>query len=201
MVFLLLVALAYGPAWLFVGWMEPFYVRLLALGLDQIYGWIGGKLAFGTELGMLVFASAVPPSFKADVGADQAYANLPFLMALLAVTPGMRMSRRWISFACGCGLLYLTHVAFLVTKVESSLIQAAHPLGNGNPLVWASLDYSMEFLGKGFFPIGIWLLLALPYMTGRLDERWPRSAPQSAGRNEPCPCGSGKKYKNCCGHT
>ncbi|MFR7895260.1 MAG: SEC-C metal-binding domain-containing protein [Dysosmobacter sp.] len=19
------------------------------------------------------------------------------------------------------------------------------------------------------------------------------------GRNEPCPCGSGKKYKNCCG--
>jgi preprotein translocase subunit SecA len=21
------------------------------------------------------------------------------------------------------------------------------------------------------------------------------------GRNEPCPCGSGKKYKNCCGRT
>jgi preprotein translocase subunit SecA len=22
-----------------------------------------------------------------------------------------------------------------------------------------------------------------------------------AGRNEPCPCGSGKKFKNCCGRT
>jgi preprotein translocase subunit SecA len=22
-----------------------------------------------------------------------------------------------------------------------------------------------------------------------------------AGRNDPCPCGSGKKYKNCCGRT
>ena len=22
---------------------------------------------------------------------------------------------------------------------------------------------------------------------------------RKVGRNEPCPCGSGKKYKNCCG--
>src|SRR5437660_10199071 len=27
-----------------------------------------------------------------------------------------------------------------------------------------------------------------------------RSIPK-VGRNEPCPCGSGKKYKNCCGRT
>ena len=26
----------------------------------------------------------------------------------------------------------------------------------------------------------------------------PRRAPIKIGRNEPCPCGSGKKYKNCC---
>jgi hypothetical protein len=27
----------------------------------------------------------------------------------------------------------------------------------------------------------------------------PYQAPQKVGRNEPCPCGSGKKYKRCCG--
>jgi hypothetical protein len=27
----------------------------------------------------------------------------------------------------------------------------------------------------------------------------PQLAPQSVGRNDPCPCGSGKKYKKCCG--
>jgi uncharacterized protein len=27
----------------------------------------------------------------------------------------------------------------------------------------------------------------------------PRRNPDRAGRNDPCPCGSGKKYKNCCG--
>jgi hypothetical protein len=31
------------------------------------------------------------------------------------------------------------------------------------------------------------------------DERTPYVAPEKVGRNEPCPCGSGKKYKKCCG--
>ena len=34
------------------------------------------------------------------------------------------------------------------------------------------------------------------------DEEKPRTVKRSApkvGRNDPCPCGSGKKYKNCCG--
>jgi hypothetical protein len=35
---------------------------------------------------------------------------------------------------------------------------------------------------------------------GELDEgpMEPYRAPQKLGRNEPCPCGSGKKYKKCC---
>ena len=33
-------------------------------------------------------------------------------------------------------------------------------------------------------------------------RRWSRGEPvrsTKVGRNEPCPCGSGKKYKKCCG--
>jgi preprotein translocase subunit SecA len=33
-----------------------------------------------------------------------------------------------------------------------------------------------------------------------LDLPVRRSGPK-VGRNEPCPCGSGKKYKNCCGRV
>ncbi|MGQ9367414.1 YchJ family protein [Azospirillum sp. ST 5-10] len=35
------------------------------------------------------------------------------------------------------------------------------------------------------------------YVDGVMGQR-PRSAPK-VGRNDPCPCGSGKKYKKCCG--
>ena len=31
------------------------------------------------------------------------------------------------------------------------------------------------------------------------DQPSPRKAEKKVGRNQPCPCGSGKKYKNCCG--
>ncbi len=37
------------------------------------------------------------------------------------------------------------------------------------------------------------------YTTGQIN---PKEAPRQTvkvGRNEPCPCGSGKKYKKCCG--
>ncbi len=35
-------------------------------------------------------------------------------------------------------------------------------------------------------------------MIGYKEEKENKETAPSAGRNEPCPCGSGKKYKNCC---
>jgi SWIM/SEC-C metal-binding protein len=32
-----------------------------------------------------------------------------------------------------------------------------------------------------------------------LNPRQPKIAEKKIGRNDPCPCGSGKKYKKCCG--
>jgi preprotein translocase subunit SecA len=32
-----------------------------------------------------------------------------------------------------------------------------------------------------------------------VEKRQPVIAEQKAGRNEPCPCGSGKKFKQCHG--
>ncbi len=32
-----------------------------------------------------------------------------------------------------------------------------------------------------------------------LNPPKPKIAEKKVGRNEPCPCGSGKKFKNCCG--
>ena len=44
--------------------------------------------------------------------------------------------------------------------------------------------------------------MAAPAAAGDFDEDGPVApyrAPVKVGRNEPCPCGSGKKYKKCCG--
>ena len=33
----------------------------------------------------------------------------------------------------------------------------------------------------------------------RQQKHQPVRVEKTVGRNDPCPCGSGKKYKNCCG--
>ena len=33
----------------------------------------------------------------------------------------------------------------------------------------------------------------------KTDKVEPLKATEAPGRNDPCPCGSGKKYKKCCG--
>ena len=44
---------------------------------------------------------------------------------------------------------------------------------------------------------GYWL-----YVSGEISENNARQKPATGkiGRNAPCPCGSGKKFKKCCGH-
>jgi len=39
----------------------------------------------------------------------------------------------------------------------------------------------------------------LAKLISRQKPQAPRSRAAAAGRNDPCPCGSGKKYKKCCG--
>ena len=38
-------------------------------------------------------------------------------------------------------------------------------------------------------------------LTRLLNPLKPMTAEKKVGRNEPCSCGSGKKYKNCCGRA
>jgi hypothetical protein len=41
--------------------------------------------------------------------------------------------------------------------------------------------------------------LSVREMDGLLERPAAGPAPRTVGRNDPCPCGSGKKYKRCCG--
>ena len=38
-----------------------------------------------------------------------------------------------------------------------------------------------------------------PALSLNLPKRKPSFAIETVGRNAPCPCGSGKKFKQCCG--
>jgi uncharacterized protein len=83
----------------------------------------------------------------------------------------------------------------------------------GAELVWAVLDLAAPTGLQNAKPISTLrrkqILDQLPTLLQRISDYWkdPRAALPAAqpvrsikvGRNDPCPCGSGKKYKKCCG--
>ncbi|MBI4457138.1 MAG: SEC-C domain-containing protein [Acidobacteria bacterium] len=74
-----------------------------------------------------------------------------------------------------------------------------HPFGS-NLAFWSFWDDFFEMIGRELFPIWIWLFLTFHYMMGLTEKPAVRIHEKAAGRNAPCPCGSGRKYKWCCGN-
>ena len=196
--FTLLLAVSYGLVWLVFQVVAPGYRKVLAETVERICAVRGQPFEFDASGSTLKFRSNARPSFEADLSTKGIDANVPFLLALLLMTPGINLTGRGARVAAGLVLLFFSQALFVVTKVEVTLIAAQHPLA-GTSWLWSSVDNFLEITGKAFFPVMIWLLLCLPYMMGRID-RPPAPVPAGKpGRNAPCPCGSGKKYKHCCG--
>ncbi len=181
------------------GLLQPAYRALVASGCTSYYALGGERVEFSAAGDKLVFRCYERPSFEGNLETRRVVANLVFLLALLLVTPGMRPLNRLGRVGAGTVLLFFSHLLFIVTKVEITFLAAEHPLAGWEPF-WRTTDNFLEITGKPFFPIAIWLLLAFPYLMGTVDRKVAKAAEaRKAGRNQPCPCGSGKKFKHCCG--
>ncbi len=149
-IFTLLLILFYGGVWLLFWRIDPFYGKALTVGTQLFYALEGKNLKFFIEASEIVFRSYARPAFEARLSAEGTYSNSAFLLTLILVTPGMRLKRRSIYLAIGAAILYLTHVGFLLTKVEMSLIGSHHPLA-GQAFFWEWSDNFFEIMGKASF--------------------------------------------------
>jgi hypothetical protein len=101
-------------------------------------------------------------------------------------------------------IAYVTaQVSIHRTEVMPGLMVAMHGLPwlvRASP---AELFLPAEWARRLLRPRGVGDVLTwfLPYLERRLPvpTREPRRVEAAPGRNDPCPCGSGKKHKRCCG--
>jgi hypothetical protein len=126
----------------------------------------------------------------------------PLLAALILAAPGWSWRRRGRALAIGLTLLTLTQVVFfLVTVVATQQSPVMSPEGMIQPAgyspikqpIFYALYYFFDAMGRGFFALLIFLGLVA------LGRERPVAAAAAPRRNDPCPCGSGRKYKRCCG--
>ena len=66
-------------------------------------------------------------------------------------------------------------------------------------------EYKADYLNSTIYSSATVLYCSNAFSQVFDDISIPKPAPihitEKVGRNEPCPCGSGKKYKNCCGNS
>jgi hypothetical protein len=128
--------------------------------------------------------------------------GVPLLAALILATPGWSWRRRGRALVWGLGLLTLAQIAFLLVTIVATQ-QGPVPTPDGpirlpgySPVkqpIFYWLYYFFDIMGRGFFALCIYLgLIALGWRAAPADVR------AAVGRNDPCPCGSGLKYKRCC---
>lgn len=69
-------------------------------------------------------------------------------------------------------------------------------------LKWKKNPSNSSAIDEKYFEAMKWLEDIDPVgFNSAIMEREPYIAPYKPGRNDPCPCGSGKKYKRCCGRN
>lgn len=147
--------------------------------------------------------------FKVELWKGYASYDLILFAALMLATPGWPLLRRLRLLGIGLALLTLAEFAFFVSTIEYSQLRTVptnsgtllYPVGYSRPKEIAAtwVYYFFQTMGRGLFP-----LLAYVGVIGVAWTSMPRRAPQPSEtraprRNDPCHCGSGKKYKRCCG--
>lgn len=107
------------------------------------------------------------------------------------------------------GVDLMTMVGFL-DGINDSL-KEKNPLDELTEESEVNLNYEKELLYKNMVEARADWLYNLPQWDKHLTEERRKELykeqrqsktvvkPQKIGRNDPCPCGSGKKYKKCCG--
>ena len=197
--FLLFVLILLGAGWLFLPLLDSLYIRMLAVGGEVYYSLEGKNLDFSVRGSEIFFQSRARPRFEANLSPEAIYSQHSHFDGA-----GLAYPRNALEEACSRSgsraraSLPFPRCVFLSQRWKLPWSRWITPLP-GAAWLWKALDNAFEIVGKAFFPILIWMALTLPYMMGLVDPVPTTGKDRPTGRNDPCPCGSGKKFKYCCG--
>ena len=160
---------------------------------------------FGLEKGQITEENVVVPTLV-ELGEQDIAMAREWTPDAAAAGSGTRRPGRWPGQAWARGFMR-AHWAY--PDSWSSLDESEDGPLTLAPLMLLDVGYNPDHPEQPFDP-ETWIAM-LPLMLREIDgfyrqefvretrARTSRRTPPKVGRNDPCPCGSGRKYKRCCG--
>jgi hypothetical protein len=119
------------------------------------------------------------------------------IFSLILAWPGLVFIKRFKAILIVTPLMFvfsaLDYPIMFIADIESVFSDA--PVMNSMRLLWKHL---LNNGGRQFIALMICLLSIFLVTRDPGQQIAQKLAGDKVGRNDPCPCGSGKKYKNCC---
>lgn len=152
-----------------------YQVRVYRVGFDDL-----GRALGGSEV-------------KAGIVARALYISPLILYSLLLAWPGLSIRERLKTFLISIPLLIASQLIDIPFDIISRIEK---PWGVHSPVekfreFW---NYLLNNGGRQFLAVIVFLISMASVRLIR-----PSRVKTPVGRNDPCPCGSGKKFKKCCG--
>ncbi len=121
------------------------------------------------------------------------------ILSLLLSWPPLSLRQRLYGILLSVPLIIivscLDYPLIFISHIES--VYSNNAAANGIRRIWAHL---LNNGGRQFLSLTAFLICVAPAHLKLETPTFPgtKATDKKIGRNDPCPCGSGKKYKNCC---
>ena len=190
----------------------PLLTTFSALFADLIYHFFDPQVIIKPVSRMINFTVMAPSASgfggqKYDTGLqmDTLTYGLPMLIALVAVTRADSLRAKFQALFVGLLVMSLLTVPVVMLWAKLASLEMEEKIAQANFQANADRSSFLFYGLQGYafsqpvFAVLVWLgLILLGLFKGKAREQTP-NAP--IARNAPCPCGSGRKYKRCCGRA
>lgn len=214
---LLVAAVVLYVAFLPLWWLALDAITWVAAATaDLIYHFFNPAVTINADAKIARVYVALPemvaagePPFQLSLRMDSVTYGLPMLAALVAVTRADAWTAKLRGLAAGLAAMLLLTVPVVMLWAKLASLQLEERLapsvggatssgGGAGVVYYAFHGYAFS---QPVVAIAVWLALV---MLGVFKAKAATSAPEvkmAVARNAACPCGSGRKYKRCCGRS
>jgi SEC-C motif len=168
-----------------------------------IYGILDASVSINPDGRIVQVVVTGPAGLEAQTAStglriDTVTYGLPMLAALVIATRADSLFAKARALLTGTTVMVVLTVAAVMAWAKLTSLGLDERLAQSGDrssfLYYAFHGYAFS---QPVVAIGLWLGMLMLGMFKR--EKKPSAPMVAVGRNAPCPCGSGRKYKKCCG--